>query len=68
VSIAHALPGTELYDYGASNGLIQLSMSDEDGHQMPNITYPGLDEAELVEAVESFYGRILFSAPASCGE
>jgi radical SAM superfamily enzyme YgiQ (UPF0313 family) len=60
VSIAHALPGTELYDYGTSNGLIQLSMSDEAGHQMPNITYPGLDEAELVDAVERFYGEYYF--------
>src|SRR5258706_7905480 len=60
VSIAHALPGTELHDYGTSNGLIQLSMSDEAGHQLPNITYPGLDEAELVDAVERFYGEYYF--------
>jgi len=60
VSIAHALPGTELYDYGTQNGLINLSMADEAGHQLPNITYPGLDEAELVEAVERFYGDYFF--------
>ena len=60
VSIAHALPGTELYDYGARNGLISLTMSDEAGHQLPNITYPGLDEAELVDAVERFYGEYYF--------
>ena len=60
VSIAHALPGTELHDYGARNGLINLSMGDEAGHQMPNITYPGLGEAELVEAVERFYGEYYF--------
>ena len=60
VSIAHALPGTELHDYGERNGLINLSMADTAGHQMPNITYPGLDEAELVDAVERFYGEYYF--------
>jgi len=60
VSIAHALPGTELHDYGERNGLINLSMADEAGHQLPNITYPGLDEAELVDAVERFYGEYYF--------
>jgi hopanoid biosynthesis associated radical SAM protein HpnJ len=60
VSIAHALPGTELYNYGAQNGLINLSMADNAGHQLPNITYRGLDEAELVEAVERFYDEYYF--------
>jgi hopanoid biosynthesis associated radical SAM protein HpnJ len=60
VSIAHALPGTELHEYGAQNGLIQLSMADDGGHQLPNITYPGLDEAEIVDAVERFYGEYYF--------
>jgi hypothetical protein len=60
VSIAHALPGTELYDYGAWNGLITLTMADNAGHQLPNITYPGLDEVELVDAVERFYGEYYF--------
>jgi radical SAM superfamily enzyme YgiQ (UPF0313 family) len=60
VSIAHALPGTELHDYGTTNGLITLSMADDAGHQLPNITYPGMDEAELVDAVERFYGAYYF--------
>jgi hopanoid biosynthesis associated radical SAM protein HpnJ len=60
VSIAHALPGTELHAYGESNGLINLSMADDAGHQLPNITYPGLDQAELVDAVERFYGEYYF--------
>ena len=60
VSIAHAFPGTELYAYGAQNGLINLSMADEAGHQLPNISYPGLDGAELVDAVERFYGEYYF--------
>jgi radical SAM superfamily enzyme YgiQ (UPF0313 family) len=62
VSIAHAFPGTELYDYGVQNGLINLSMSDDAGHQLPNVTYPGLDEGELVDAVERFYGEYYFRA------
>src|SRR5271166_4725990 len=47
-------------DYGTQNGLINLSMADDAGHQLPNITYPGLDEAELVDAVERFYSEYYF--------
>src|SRR5580658_10095735 len=60
VSIAHALPGTELHAYGERNGLINLSMADDTGHQLPNITYPTLDQAELVDAVERFYDQYYF--------
>ena len=35
-------------------------MTDETGHQLPNITYPGLDRAELVDWVERFYGEYYF--------
>src|SRR5208283_88053 len=57
---AHALPGTELHDYGERNGLINLPFADESGHQLPNITYPGLDRAELVASVERFYDEYYF--------
>ncbi|MDW8353190.1 MAG: hopanoid biosynthesis associated radical SAM protein HpnJ [Bryobacterales bacterium] len=61
VSIAHPYPGTEFYDYVQRNGLITLDpMTDEQGHQLPNIRYPGLDPAELVEWVERFYGEYYF--------
>ncbi|MCX6624275.1 MAG: hopanoid biosynthesis associated radical SAM protein HpnJ, partial [Acidobacteria bacterium] len=61
VSIAHPYPGTEFYDYVKKNNLITLdSMTDESGHQLPNIIYPGLDRAELVEWVEKFYGEYYF--------
>ena len=44
VSIAHPYPGTEFYDYVKKNNLITIdSMTDESGHQLPNIIYPGLD-------------------------
>ena len=61
VSIAHPYPGTEFYDHVVQNGLITLdSMTDDVGHQLPNITYPGLDRAELVDWVERFYGEYYF--------
>jgi radical SAM superfamily enzyme YgiQ (UPF0313 family) len=61
VSIAHPYPGTEFYDYASRNGLITIdSMTDETGHQMPNVVYPGLDRAELVDWVERFYGEYYF--------
>ncbi|HTQ57881.1 MAG TPA: hopanoid biosynthesis associated radical SAM protein HpnJ [Bryobacteraceae bacterium] len=61
VSIAHPYPGTEFYDYVKNNGLITIdAMTDETGHQLPNITYPGLDRGELVDWVERFYGEYYF--------
>ena len=61
VSIAHPYPGTEFYDYVKRNNLITIdSMTDETGHQLPNIIYPGLDRAELVDSVEQFYGEYYF--------
>jgi hopanoid biosynthesis associated radical SAM protein HpnJ len=61
VSIAHPYPGTEFYDYAKKNNLLTIdSMTDEAGHQLPNIIYPGLDRAELVDWVERFYGEYFF--------
>ncbi len=61
VSIAHPYPGTEFYEYAKRNDLLTTdSMTDETGHQLPNIIYPGLDRAELVDWVESFYGEYYF--------
>jgi hopanoid biosynthesis associated radical SAM protein HpnJ len=61
VSIAHPYPGTEFYDYVKNNGLITIdAMTDETGHQLPNIIYPGLDRGEMVEWVERFYGEYYF--------
>jgi radical SAM superfamily enzyme YgiQ (UPF0313 family) len=62
VSIAAPYPGTELYNYLQTNGLITIngSMSDESGHQLPNFSYPGLSHADLVEWVERFYGEYFF--------
>ena len=41
VSIAHAYPGTEFYDFAAKNGFItNQKMEDDAGHQMAHIEYP----------------------------
>src|SRR5260370_19323203 len=42
VSIAHAYPGTEFYDYAKEKNLVQINMANEDGHQLPNLIYPGI--------------------------
>lgn len=61
VSIAAPYPGTEFYAYAEKNDLISIgSMADETGHQLPKVIYPGLDEAELMDAVERFYGEYYF--------
>lgn len=66
VSIAHPYPGTEFYEYVKKNDLITIdSMTDESGHQLPNIIYPGLDRGELVEWVERFYGEYYFRPKAA---
>ena len=61
VSIAHPYPGTSFNDYLLKHGyLTKHDMSDELGHQLPNIQYPGLNRHEIVDAVEDFYGRYYF--------
>ena len=68
VSIAHAYPGTEFYDFAKKNALVNIgnAMSDEEGHQLPNVIYPGiLDQGEMVEWVERFYGEYYFRPKAA---
>ena len=66
VSLGHAYPGTEFYQYAQDNNLVQLKMSDEEGHQLPNVVYPGiLDKGELVDWVERFYGEYYFRPKAA---
>ena len=48
------------------NDLITIDMmTDESGHQLPNIIYPGLNRGELVEWVEKFYGEYYFRPKAA---
>jgi hopanoid biosynthesis associated radical SAM protein HpnJ len=66
VSIAHAFPGTEFYDYAKKNNLVQINMADDEGHQLPNVIYPGiLEREELVDWVERFYGEYYFRPRAA---
>jgi hopanoid biosynthesis associated radical SAM protein HpnJ len=66
VSIAHAFPGTEFYDFAKKNNLVQINMADDEGHQLPNVVYPGiLEKDELVDWVERFYGEYYFRPKAA---
>ena len=62
VSIAHAYPGTELYNFGQANGFLRhdVEMTDDKGHQLPHLEYPGLTRGEMMEAVEHFYDKYYF--------
>jgi hopanoid biosynthesis associated radical SAM protein HpnJ len=63
VSVAHPYPGTEFYDFVCREGYLHdEEMVDEQGHQLPNVEYPGLTRADLLEAVDRFYGRYYFRA------
>jgi hopanoid biosynthesis associated radical SAM protein HpnJ len=62
VSVAHAYPGTELYEYALKNGFItnQEQMVDAGGHQLAHIAYPDLSADEVLEAVHRFYDEYYF--------
>jgi len=56
VSVAHAYPGTELYEWAAKNGfLASETRADGGGHQLPHLTYPGLSLEEMMEGMNTFY-------------
>jgi hopanoid biosynthesis associated radical SAM protein HpnJ len=67
VSIAHAYPGTEFYDFAKKNALINIGkMSDDQGHQLPHVLYPGiLEESEMMDWVERFYSEYYFRPKAA---
>jgi len=61
VSMSHPYPGTDFFRFLQEHEyLITVEMTDELGHQLPNIQYPGLSRREIVEAVEDFYARYYF--------
>jgi hopanoid biosynthesis associated radical SAM protein HpnJ len=66
VSVAHAYPGTELYDYAVKNGFIvgDSKMVDEGGHQLAHIQYPGLPADDILSAVHRFYDEYYFRPKA----
>ena len=66
VSIAHAYPGTEFYDYAKANGYITNErMEDGGGHQMAHIEYPGLPTDYVMEMVHKFYDEYYFRPRAA---
>jgi hopanoid biosynthesis associated radical SAM protein HpnJ len=66
VSIAHAYPGTELYDFAKKNGFIVGTerMVDDGGHQVAQIEYPGLPREHVLEMVHKFYDEYYFRPKA----
>jgi radical SAM superfamily enzyme YgiQ (UPF0313 family) len=61
VSVAHAYPGTELYDYAVKNGfLASETRADEGGHQLPHLSYPGLSREEMMAGMNHFYDAYYF--------
>ena len=66
VSVAHAYPGTEFYDFAKQNGFIinEQAMVDEGGHQMAHIEYPGLPREYVMEMVHRFYDEYYFRPKA----
>jgi hopanoid biosynthesis associated radical SAM protein HpnJ len=67
VSVAHAYPGTELYDYAVSNGFMvkDTKMVDDGGHQLAHIQYPGLPADDILDAVHRFYDEYYFRPKAA---
>ncbi len=67
VSVAHAYPGTEFYDFAKANGFIVnegAQMVDEGGHQLAMIEYPGLPRDYVMEMVHRFYDEYYFRPKA----
>jgi radical SAM superfamily enzyme YgiQ (UPF0313 family) len=61
VSLAHAMPGTELHDTMAQQGFLKVeALADSGGHQLPHIEYPHLSKAEMMAGVNRFYDEYYF--------
>lgn len=61
VSVAHAYPGTDMYEWFIDKGVIlKTEMSDELGQQLPMANFPHLPAAEMLEWVHRFYDEYYF--------
>ncbi len=62
VSVAHAYPGTDLYDYVVEHGFLISNgpMVDQGGHQLAHIAYPGLPADEMLSVLHRFYDEYYF--------
>src|SRR6185436_13103049 len=56
VSLAHAMPGTELHQTMSQQGFLKVeALADSGGHQLPHIEFPHLKKPEMMAAVNRFY-------------
>ncbi len=61
VSVAHAYPGTELYEYAAKHGYLESeTRADNGGYQLPHLSYPGLSSKEMMAGLNHFYDSYYF--------
>jgi len=61
VSLAHAFPGTELYnDLVKGDFLRAEALADANGHQLPHIEYPHLSREQMMAGVNRFYDDYYF--------
>jgi radical SAM superfamily enzyme YgiQ (UPF0313 family) len=61
VSVAHAYPGTEMYEWFRDKGVFtQNEMADELGQQLPMANFPHLSGLEMLEWVHKFYDEYYF--------
>jgi len=61
VSLAHAMPGTELHEQMSKEGFLRVeALADTGGHQLPHIEYPHLSKAEMMGGVNRFYDDYYF--------
>ncbi len=61
VSLAHAMPGTELHDTMAQQGFLKIAaMADSGGHQLPHIEFPHLSKEDMMAGVNRFYDEYYF--------
>ena len=61
VSLAHAYPGTELYQWAEQHGyLSHEANADDGGHQLPHISYPGLSVEDMMAGMNHFYDEYYF--------
>jgi len=61
VSLAHAYPGTEMYnDLVKGDFLRAEALADSSGHQLPHIEYPHLSREEMMAGVNRFYDEYYF--------
>ena len=59
--MAHAYPGTELYNVSQQAGVLHgEALADSGGHQLPHLEYPGLTREDIMDGVHRFYDEYYF--------